>query len=109
MCKYLVIAALLVLCGCAAYPSGDDPYGQRLQAAATPVLVAIQTYMNDNARLPRSLNDLVPKYIKQLPDEPKLTYDMKDNTITFQYIRGMSNGTEGVCTAFIGQTSWSCL
>jgi hypothetical protein len=108
MHKYLVIAVLLVLAACAVYPPGEDPNGQKLQAAATPVLEAIHTYMSDNSRMPRSLNDLVPKYIKQLPDEPELNYDLPDNTVTFTYIQSQSNNIQVTCTAFIGQPGWSC-
>ncbi|MGA9854641.1 MAG: hypothetical protein WBR29_05125 [Gammaproteobacteria bacterium] len=108
MSKYLVIAVLLTLCACAVYPPGDDPNGQKLQAEATPVLEAIHTYMTDNARVPKSLNDLVPKYIKQLPAKPKLTYDLPNNVVTFSYVQSQSFSVQVTCTAFIGQTGWMC-
>jgi hypothetical protein len=106
--KYTVIAVLLALSGCAVYPPGEDPNGKKLQDEATPVLEAIHTYMADNARVPKSLNDLVPKYIKQIPDEPKLTYDLPNNVVTFHYIQGQSFSVQVTCTAFIGQTGWMC-
>jgi hypothetical protein len=108
MSKYLFMATLLALCACAVYPPGEDPNGQKLQVAATPVLDAIHTYMADNARMPRSLNALVPKYLKQLPDEPKLNYDLPDNKVTFTYLQSMSKNSVVTCTAFIGQAGWSC-
>jgi len=108
MSKYFVIAVLLALCGCAMYPPGEDPNGQKLQDAATPVLEAIHTYVTDNMRMPKSLNDLVPKYIKQLPAEPKLSYDMPNNVVTFHYTQSQSFSVQVTCTAFIGQTGWSC-
>ncbi len=108
MSKYLVIAVVLALCGCAIYPPGEDLKGQKLQAAATPVLEAIHTYMTDNARMPKNLDVLVPKYIKQLPDEPKLTYDLPNNAVTFKYVQSQSFSVQVTCTAFIGQTGWMC-
>ncbi|HVA56177.1 MAG TPA: hypothetical protein VNI53_10350 [Gammaproteobacteria bacterium] len=108
MSKTLVIAVLLTLSGCALYPPGVDPNGQKLQAAATPVLEAIHTYITDNMRMPKNLNDLIPKYIKQLPDEPKLTYDLLHNVVTFHYIQSLSKNSVVTCSAFIGQTGWVC-
>jgi hypothetical protein len=109
MSKFAVIAVLLALAGCAVYPPGEDPGGKKLQAAATPVLEAIHKYMSENARLPKTLNDLVPKYLKQLPDEPKLTYDLANNMVTFHYTQSQSFGVQVTCTSFLGQTAgWSC-
>jgi hypothetical protein len=108
MHKYLIILVLLSMGGCAVYPPGDDPAGKRLQDEATPVLEAIHTYMTDNARMPKNLDVLVPKYIKQLPDEPKLTYDLPNNVVTFKYIQSQSFSVQVTCTAFIGQTGWVC-
>ncbi len=108
MRKLPVIAVLLALCACAMYPPGEDPNGQKLQAAATPVMQAIQKFMAENSALPRTLNDLVPKYIKRLPPEPKLTYDLQDNAVIFSYVQSPPNGANVTCIAYIGQASWSC-
>ncbi|MDE2091491.1 MAG: hypothetical protein KGJ08_06300 [Gammaproteobacteria bacterium] len=108
MGKHLVIAVLLALCACAIYPPGEDPNGQKLQAAAMPVLEAIHTYMTENMRLPKNLNDLVPKYIKRLPDEPQLTYDLPHNAVTFKYIQSLSKNSVVTCSAYIGETGWIC-
>lgn len=104
----LALAAFLTLAACALYPPGVDPNGQKLQAAAMPVLEAIHNYIHDNQKLPKSLDVLVPKYIAGLPDKPKLTYDLDHNVVTFHYIQSLSSTSDVVCSAFIGQTAWSC-
>ncbi|MDE2236014.1 MAG: hypothetical protein KGK44_10805 [Gammaproteobacteria bacterium] len=108
MRKITIAALCMALCACAEYPPGEDPGGLQLQAAATPVMQAIQKFMAENSSLPRTLQELVPEYIKQLPPEPKLVYDPQDNAVLFTYTQQGSNGSTVTCTAYIGQTNWTC-
>jgi len=108
MNKNLGITSLLLLAGCSTYPPGADSEGQRMLAAATPVLDAIAKYMDDTARPPKSLNVLVPKYLPSIPDTPKIDLNLKENVLTFKYIQSASHHNEVICTAFMGETEWSC-
>lgn len=108
MKKHIGIAAVLLLAGCSTYPPGEDDNGKQMIAAATPVLYAINKYMDDTARPPKTLDVLVPKYLKQLPDQPKIDMNLSENVLTFKYIQSASHNSEIICTAFVGQTEWSC-
>ena len=87
MRKLLSLLALFsLLTGCASYAPGDDQKGLQLQAIGQEVLMAARTYMDQNARPPRTLQDLVPKYMAALPVEPAITYDAKANRLTIEGI-----------------------
>lgn len=102
----LVLSALLS--GCASYAPGDDKKGIELQAAAVPVLQAIRVYMDDNGRVPRTLQELVPKYLAALPAEPQINYDQKASRLDFTYTQEGSAGSEVSCHAVIGELDWIC-
>ena len=107
--KYLAcLAAMMALSGCATYSPGDDPLGQKLQVLGAPVLEAAREYMDSNARYPRSIQELVPKYLAAIPDEPKVYFDVKGATFLFKYKQEDHGGLPVVCHALIGQTEWVC-
>jgi hypothetical protein len=108
MNRVLCLFVVLTLSACAVYPPGDDDEGKKMLAAATPVLAAINKYMDDTARPPKNLQVLVPKYLDKVPDEPKIDMDVAHNVLTFKYIQSASRKSEIICTSFIGQTDWSC-
>ena len=108
MNRVLSLSLVLTLSACSVYPPGDDDKGKKMIAAATPVLAAVKQYMDDTARPPKNLQMLVPKYLDKVPDEPKIDMDVPHNVLTFKYIQSASRNSEIICTAFIGQTEWSC-
>jgi hypothetical protein len=108
MKRVLCLSLLLALSACSVYPPGEDENGKQMIAAATPVLVAINKYMDDTARPPKNLQVLVPKYLDKVPDAPKIDMDVPHNVLTFKYIQSSSHNSEIICMAFIGQTDWSC-
>ena len=109
MRKLLSLAALFaLLSGCANYAPGDDQKGIDLQAAGAQVLVALREYMDQNARPPRTLQDLVPKYIPALPDEPQIHYDLRGSRLEFFYKQEGSRGSDVACHAVVGETEWIC-
>lgn len=108
MNRVLCLSMVLVLSACSVYPPGDDDKGKRMIAAATPVLAAVKQYLDDTARPPKNLQVLVPKYLDKIPDEPKIDMDVPHNVLTFTYVQADSHAAEIICTAFIGQTEWSC-
>jgi|GEM_PF-3050182 len=109
MKNILLVAACLCLSACATYIPGADPKGMKLQAEGDKVLVAVHNYMDDTSSQPRSLQNLVPKYLPKLPDEPMIVYNFKEGTFSFDYLQeGGANPLQVHCFAAIGQTSWIC-
>ena len=109
MKKVFLVAVFLCLSGCATYAPGVDEMGQKLQQEGIPVLVAIRNYMDDTTRQPRTLQDLVPKYLPALPLEPKIDYDFKNSVLTFDYTQGSGvNSMLVECHALVGQVDWVC-
>lgn len=109
MKKFLLAAAVLMLGGCSTYPPGVDPKGQKLQVQGDAVLDAIVKYMDDTNRPPKTLQDLVPKYLAKLPDQPQINYDFNTGILSFDYDQeGGANPLSVECHTAIGQTSWVC-
>ena len=104
----LVSAAFLTLSACAAYGPGEDDYGRVLQGNGEEVLSAARAYMDETTRVPSSLQDLVPKYLKALPTEPKVEYDRKSSTMYFVYTQPGTDGLTVTCHALLGQLQWVC-
>jgi len=109
MKKLLLLALTLSLSGCAAYGPGEDDYGRVLQGTGEDVLQAARSYMDDTTRVPNTLNDLVPKYLKALPTEPAVQYDRKNSTLFFIYQQKGANGMSVTCHALLGQLQWVCV
>lgn len=109
MRKLLSLLTLLaLLTACASYAPGDDPKGQQLQGVGQQVLQAARNYMDQNARPPHSLQDLVPKYLPALPDQPAITYDPQMDRFEFRYKQEGFRGAEVTCHALLGETDWIC-
>ena len=104
----LSFALLLTLSSCAAYNAGEDPTGEDLRDRATPVLMAIRDFIDENSRIPKSLDELVPKYIKALPDKPKVILDKQRNLVYFNYNLTGKAGDQVECSSVFGQSSWDC-
>jgi hypothetical protein len=102
------LLTLLTLTSCSTYAPGEDQKGVELQNVAQQVLAAIQNYMDDNSRPPRTLQDLVPKYLKALPAEPLINYDLKNSRLDFMYQQEGKTGSQVACHAVIGETDWVC-
>jgi len=103
-----LLPLLALLAGCASYAPGDDKKGIELQSTGTQVLLALRGYIDQNARAPRSLNELVPKYLPALPDQPQIQYDPKNMRLAFVYQQEGSQGSQVECHAVSGETDWIC-
>lgn len=109
MKKLLLLALTLSLSGCATYGPGEDDYGRILQGTGEDVLQAARNYMDETTRVPNSLNDLVPKYLKAIPKDPDIQYDRKNSTFFFTYMQKGPNGMAVTCHALLGQLQWVCV
>lgn len=103
-----LVALLALLSGCSTYAPGEDKKGIALQSVGAQVLTAVRTYMDDNARPPRTLQDLVPKYLPAIPEEPRIRYDLKAMRLDFLYTQDDKAGAQVACDAAIGETQWVC-
>lgn len=110
MRKLLLLAALFaLLSGCSTYAPGEDAQGTQLQVAGIKVLTAVRNYMDDTVHPPHTLQDLIPKYLDKLPDQPKIDYDFKNSVLSFNYIQGSgANSILVTCHALVGQVDWVC-
>ena len=104
----LIASTFLSLAGCASYGPGEDSYGRILQGNGEDVLAAARNYMDETTRVPKNLEDLVPKYLKAVPTEPKIEYDRKTSTFYFTYQQKGPNGMSVTCHALLGQLQWVC-
>lgn len=109
MKKLLPLALSLMLSGCATYAPGEDDYGRQLQGTGEDVLQAARNYIDETTRVPKSLNELVPKYLKALPKEPVIQYDRTNSTLFFIYQQKGPNGMSVTCHALLGQLQWVCV
>ena len=109
MKKLLPLALTLMLTSCAAYGPGEDDYGRILQGTGEDVLQAARTYMDETARVPNSINDLVPKYLRAVPTDPNIQYDRKTSTFYFIYTQKGKGGLQVTCHALLGQLQWVCV
>ena len=109
MKKLLLLALTVGLSGCATYGPGEDDYGRILQGTGEDVLQAARNYMDDTTRVPKSLNELVPNYLKALPKEPDIQYDRQNSTLFFTYMQKGPNGMSVTCHALLGQLQWVCV
>lgn len=109
MKKAWLVASLLSLSACSTYAPGEDAQGTQLQAAGIKVLVAVRNYMDETTRPPHTLQDLIPKYLDKIPDQPKIDYDFKNSVLSFNYLQGSgANAILVTCHALIGQVDWVC-
>ena len=109
MKKLLLLALTLSLSACATYGPGEDTYGRILQGTGEDVLQAARNYMDETTRVPNSINDLVPKYLKAIPQDPNVQYDRKNSTFFFTYQQKGPNGMAVTCHALLGQLQWVCV
>ena len=74
------------------------------------VLSAANRFTRDNKRNPSSLSELVPKYLSELPDTPKVEYSVAEGYMRFSYyIYAQSEEFNCECKAKIGQKEFKCL
>ena len=105
----LLLALSLSLSACAAYAPGEDDYGRVLQGNGEAVLSAARNYMDETARVPNSIDELIPKYLKARPAQPDVKYDRKTSTFYFVYTQQGTNGLTVTCHALLGQLQWVCI
>jgi hypothetical protein len=103
----LLLLGLLVA-GCATAPAGEDARGKDLQAQATTILEALNAYHKDHGSYPGSLQELAPKYLRNVPFDPGVVLDHNNGTAHFAYPAPFPQGGDVICIAKLGTTEWKC-
>jgi len=100
--------ACAALAACVVYPVGQDADGLNLRRDANRVMMAIEQWNHDKRRFPRTLGDLVPRYLPSLPDTPKLTYHPGDGSLSFRYVPTWPQLRPVWCSSVGDTTNWVC-
>lgn len=108
--KYLGVFILITLItACGIWAPGQDPRGKEMISNANQILQALNRYAAENSKYPSSLNELVPKYIEDLPREPSIFYKENDGSLHFKYSPSWPQYGNVRCGANIGQDSIGCI
>jgi hypothetical protein len=108
MRRIAAIVCFAALAGCSIWPTGQDPYGMEQRREANAVMEAVQSYDHATGAFPRDLNALVPAYLASLPENPRLQYDARDGSLSYQY-RGSWPQLQLVnCLSEGNTTIWKC-
>lgn len=105
--KIVLLVALLSGCALLSGHAGRDARGLELKRRGATVVLALEQYRRDNGRLPAHLFELLPRYLKQIPDGLATNYRPQDNTLAFSYQRD-TGGLTTTCTIEIGRRVWDC-
>jgi hypothetical protein len=103
-----VLTLLALLPACTVWPLGEDPYSLNVRRDANRVMVAIQTYHQQNRSFPPGLGALVPAYLTSLPDGPTLHYNASDGSIAYHYIPSWPQLQWVWCSSVGDTTDWRC-
>lgn len=104
----LAAAAVLLIAGCSVYPVAQDPDGMTLRRNANTVLMALQSWHRDKGDFPARVSELVPAYLPELPDTPKLQYGQADGSLSFHYIPTWPQLRPVWCRSVGDTTNWRC-
>jgi hypothetical protein len=103
-----IVFALALLSACTVWPIGPDPYGMQGRRNANEVIMALQAYHRDAGAFPTTLEGLAPKYLPQLPDEPRFQYDRDLGTLSFRYTPSWPQLRPVWCSSVGNTTVWRC-
>lgn len=103
-----IVLAAAVPAACSIYPVAQDADGLALRRNANEVLMAIQNWHRDKGAFPATLGALVPRYLPQLPDAPRLVYHTGDGSLSFRYIPTWPQLRPVRCSSVGDTTNWVC-
>jgi hypothetical protein len=65
--RFAALATLLALTGC--YAPGVGPRAHGFYSVSPPVMLALSAYYADHDRYPKTLDELVPRYLPRVPTQ----------------------------------------
>lgn len=80
----------------------DDPN----RANANKVLYALNAYLSEQGKLPKSLEYMVPDYIDNIPNYPQIRVNKMEKAVYYDQSSGWYSAV--VCSAKIGSEQWRC-
>jgi len=109
--QFLFIITILFLTACKLFtvePPGVGEKSERGYAACAPMIKALEQYRADKGEYPKTLTELVPKYISEVPTEVNnepISYTKTDESfsLSFHYVGPGTN----TCT-FTPKDKWHC-
>ncbi|MGH6876109.1 MAG: hypothetical protein ACREHV_01890 [Rhizomicrobium sp.] len=107
----LALAVLLASGGvasCSVYPVAQDPDGLNLRRGANRVMMALEDWHRDKGTFPQTLSELVPRYLSELPDAPRLQYHPGDGSLAFRYVPSWPQLRPVWCSSVGDTTNWVC-
>ncbi|HEY5047852.1 MAG TPA: hypothetical protein VII49_07545 [Rhizomicrobium sp.] len=107
-----VFIAIVLACGflggCSVWPVNQDPAGMNYRRDANRIIMALQTYRQQRGAFPSDLGALVPGWLPELPDGPKLQYDPHDGALSYHYTPSWPQLRPVWCTSVGNTTNWRC-
>lgn len=103
-----VLSACALLGACSVWPVNQDPKGMTYRRDANRVIMALQEYHREKGTFPSGLDGLVPHYLPDLPDEPRLQYNPGDGSLAFRYIPSWPQLRPVWCNSVGNSTDWRC-
>ena len=109
MIKRFVYLLLIIVSLSSVACAGFDPMGgvNEKRSNANKVLLALNDYQSDVGDMPKSLNDLVPKYLENIPAFPGLRFNRLEKSIYYDEDSDWM-GNVIVCSAKVGSDYWRC-
>ena len=83
-----ILSICLIFLGCHLYgpPPAKGPKAEKFYEEAAPIISALELYKNERGSYPESLDDLIPKYIPEMPSRNFFYVIEKDTYIlAFKY------------------------
>lgn len=103
-----LVLAGLGISACSVYPVAQDPEGLSLRRDANRVMMALEAWHKERGTFPRDLNELVPRYLPRLPEEPRLQYHPNDGSLAFRYVPSWPQLRPVWCASVGDTTNWVC-
>jgi len=74
---------------------------------ANKVLLALSDYQSELGNLPKSLDDLIPKYLNDIPVTPAIRFNRMEESLYYDENSDWMGNTI-VCSAKVGSDYWRC-
>jgi len=103
--RFFLISAILSSSACVAL----DPLAtvDEKRSNANKVLLALNNYQSDEGAMPKSLEELVPKYLEDVPVTPGIRFNRLEKSLYYDENSDWMGYTT-ICTAKVGSEYWRC-
>jgi len=106
MFKKIVLVSLLISSNACVSIDSLTPVNE-IRSNANKVLLALGDYQSDSGTLPKHLNDLIPRYLNEIPQSPSLRFNRLESALYYDE-KSDWMGNIVVCSAKVGTEYWRC-